>query len=55
MEAACSSERSVNYQTTWYHTTEDDTLHSHHHQNLKSHTGMADAAELLSINEDKIT
>jgi hypothetical protein len=55
MEAACFSERSVNYQTTRYYTPEDDTLHSHNHQNLKSHTGIDDATELLPINEDKIT
>jgi hypothetical protein len=38
METACSSEITVHiYQTTLCHTSEDNNLHSHHCENLKSH------------------
>jgi hypothetical protein len=39
MEAICSSETSVaTQQTTRRHIPEDDTLHSHRSENLKSYT-----------------
>jgi hypothetical protein len=39
MEAIYSSEASVETQrTTWRHIPEDDTLHNHHCENLKSYT-----------------
>jgi hypothetical protein len=38
MEAICSPETSVaTQQTTWHHIPEDDTLHNHHCENLKSY------------------
>jgi hypothetical protein len=38
MEATCSSETSVaSQQTTWCHIPEDDTLHNHRCENLKSY------------------
>jgi hypothetical protein len=38
MEAASTSETSVNfYQTTWHNNPEDSHLHIHCHENLKSH------------------
>jgi hypothetical protein len=38
MEAASTSETSVNFcQTTWSSNPEDSHLHIHHHENLKSH------------------
>jgi hypothetical protein len=39
MEAICFSETSINfYQTKWHHIPEDDTLHSRHLENIKSHS-----------------
>jgi hypothetical protein len=39
MEAACTSETSVNIQLrTWQYIPEDSELHTHRHENLKSHT-----------------
>jgi hypothetical protein len=39
MEAARTSETLVNfYQTTRHYNPEDSHLHTHHHENLKSHT-----------------
>jgi hypothetical protein len=41
MEAICSSETSVETQrTTRRHILEDDTLHNHHCENLKSYKGL---------------
>jgi hypothetical protein len=37
MEAASTSETSVNYQTTRRDNSEDSHLHTHRHENLKSH------------------
>jgi hypothetical protein len=38
MEAASTSEMSVNfYQTAQHNNPEDSHLHTHHHENLKSH------------------
>jgi hypothetical protein len=38
MEAASTSETSVNfYQTTWRFNPEDSHLHNHHHDKLKSY------------------
>jgi hypothetical protein len=37
VEAASTSETSVNfYQTTWHNIPEDNHLHTRHHENLKS-------------------
>jgi hypothetical protein len=39
MEAACTSETSVDIQLrTWQYIPEDSELHTHCHENLKSHT-----------------
>jgi hypothetical protein len=41
MEAICSSETSVEtQQTTQRHIPEDDTLHNHRCENLKSYTSL---------------
>jgi hypothetical protein len=38
MEAAVTSEMSVNvYQTTWHNNPEDSHFHTYCHENLKSH------------------
>jgi hypothetical protein len=38
MEAASTYEMVVNfYQTTWYNSPEESNLHTHHHENMKSH------------------
>jgi hypothetical protein len=39
MEAISSSETSVNAISTQRHNSEDDVLHSHRCESLKSHTG----------------
>jgi hypothetical protein len=41
MEAVSNSEMSINfYQNTWCIIPEDSHLHTHHHENLKSHQTM---------------
>jgi hypothetical protein len=47
METICSSETSVAYQqTTRRHIPEDDTLHNHHCENLKSCTSTVSVFQL---------
>jgi hypothetical protein len=40
-EAVCTSETLVNiYLTTWQYIQKDSKLHTHHHENLKSHKAL---------------
>jgi hypothetical protein len=49
MEAACSSETSVHTKSTQSHIPEDDILHSHSCENLKSYTDRIKVVQQLSM------